>query len=262
MINHQTLWSAILTNLKEWVVNRLYGSTLRKQGKIKPVIIQGYLSGLKSYHVNHKYSIDVFDDLRLIRLLKEDKRLFPTAKVNRLLIIKKMLQLIIKDNSMNVDNVNLNAVFIIAWAGFLRLGEIIYTCKNLAKTSFIAVKTTRSDVSFVENDQYVVLRLKRSKIDVDHSEVQIMLATIEDITCLVTTLRHLFQIDNQGLNASLFRLTDGGFSRTTIIKQLKSRISVNEINAKGFSGHSFRKDAAQHASNNEMLDEDIQRLGR
>jgi hypothetical protein len=136
------------------------------------------------------------------------------------------------------------------------------TATLLAKTSFIAVKTTRSDVSFAENDQYVILRLKRSKIDVDHSEVQIMLATTENITCLVTTLRHLFQIDNQKPNASLFRLTNEDFSRTTIIKQLKSRISVNEINAKEFIDHSFRKSAAQHASNNEMLNEDIQRLER
>lgn len=44
------------------------------------------------------------------------------------------------------------------------------------KRSFSDVKSTRADISFVENNQYAVLRLKRSKTDLDHLGVQIMLA--------------------------------------------------------------------------------------
>lgn len=38
--------------LKEWAATRMYGSTLPKQGQIKPDIILSYLLALKSYYFN------------------------------------------------------------------------------------------------------------------------------------------------------------------------------------------------------------------
>jgi integrase len=191
--------------------------------------------------------------------------MFPTIKANRLPITKNILQLITQYPISTIDDVNFDTTFKIAWAGFLRLDEITYTTSDLKKkAAFIAIKTTRSDISFAENDQYAILRLKRSKTDVNHSGVQIMLAATNETTCPVRALRRLFCMNPQPINAPLFRLVNdsGSFSRIAAIKVLKTRLAKKGINAKSYSGHSFRKGAAQHASDNDMLDENIQRLGR
>jgi hypothetical protein len=243
----------------------MYESTLNKQGKIKIAIIQSYLSGIRSYHIDHLYDLDVFDHPRLQKILREEKRMFSTIKANRLSITKNILQLITQYSISTIDDVNFDTTFKIAWAEFLRLDEIIYTAFDLKKkATFIVIKTTRSDISFVENDQYAILRLKRSKTDVDHSGVQIMLAATNEVTCSVRALRRLFFMDSQSINAPLFRLVDGSgsFFRIAAIKVLKTRLAEKGINAKSYSGHSFRKGAIQHAFDNGMLDENIQRLRR
>jgi hypothetical protein len=265
IFNNQTSWSVTLQNLEKWAVNRMYGSTLNKQGKIKIAIIQSYLSGIRSYHIDHLYDLDVFDHPRLQKILRGGKRMFSTIKANRLPITKNILQLITQYPIFIIDDVNFDTTFKIAWAGFLRLDEITYTTSDLKKkAAFIAIKTTRSDISFAENDQYAILRLKRSKTDVNHSGVQIMLAAINEATCPVRALRRLFCMNPQPINALLFRLVDGSgsFSRIAAIKVLKIRLAEKRINAKSYSRHSFRKGAAQHAFDNDMLDENIQRLRR
>lgn len=50
----------------------------------------------------------------------------------------------------------------------MRLGEITYTETEAKKPCFAQTKLTRSDISFAEGDQYVTLRLNRSKADTEH----------------------------------------------------------------------------------------------
>lgn len=88
----------------------------------------------------------------------------------------------------------------------MRLDEITYLTADRKKNNFHLIKSTRKDVSFAENDQYAILRLKRSKIDLDHSEMQIILIVINQKTCSMTFLRRLFLIDSQFSRASLFRI--------------------------------------------------------
>jgi hypothetical protein len=263
MLNNQSAWSTILKNLKKWVINRMYESTMKKQFKIKVFIIQSYLSGIRFYHVNHLYSMNALNHSRLQKILRRGKRLFSIIKACRLSITKSMMQVITDNHSFTTNEVNFDTAFKIAWAGFLRLSEITYSATKLKNGAlFIKTRTTRSNISFAENDQYVILRLKRSKIDVDHSEVQIMLIVTNDLTCLVVALRRLFRTDPQSSNASLFRLTDEAFSRVAVIRNLKIRLTKKKINSKFYTRHSFRKGVAQHASNNDMLNENIQRLER
>jgi hypothetical protein len=89
-----------------------------------------------------------------------------------------------------------------------------------------------------------------------------MLIVIEEITCLVAILRHLFHLNSQSFHAFLFRLIEELFSRVVVVNELKIRIINIEINVTSFTSHSFRKEIAQHALNNEMLNESIQRLER
>lgn len=79
--------------------------------------------------------------------------------------------------------------------GFLSLGGITYTGTELKKASFSRTKVTKSDVSFVEGNQYAILRLKQSKTDTEHTGVQIVLAATGEKTCPVAALAHLYASD-------------------------------------------------------------------
>lgn len=255
-------WPATNQTLEEWSAHRIFGSNLLKQGQIKPDTLVSYLSGLGSHHVDHHLSLDVFDDPRLAWIIKGGRRLFPSVKSKRLPITKDILEKITAQPIMSVDDCNIDTAFKIAWAGFLRLGEITYTSAELKKANFVDTHATRSDVSFAEGNQHAVLRLKRSKTDIEHSGVQIILAATGENTCPVAALRQLFLIDPQPSNAPLFRLNSGSFSRQGVVAALKKKLIQAGIKETEFSGHSFRKGAAQYAADQGMLDENIQRLGR
>ena len=149
-----------------------------------------------------------------------------------------------------------------AWAGFLRLDEMTYTSTDLKKALFSRTRVTKSDVSFAEGNQYQLLRVKQSKTDTKHTEVQIILAAAGEKTCPVAALSPLHTLNPQHPDTHLFRLSSGAFSRHSVISNLKKRISLLSLSQSDYSSHSFHKSAALHARDHGMLDEMIQRLGR
>jgi hypothetical protein len=106
IFNNQTSWSTTLKNLKKWVVNKMYESTLSKQHKIKMIIIQKYLFDIKSYHVDYLHNLNVFDHSQLQKVLKEKKRMFSIIKITRLSVIKNILQLIIQFLVIIINDIN------------------------------------------------------------------------------------------------------------------------------------------------------------
>lgn len=221
-----------------------------------------YLSSLRSHHIDHHLLLTVFDNPRLALIIKGGRRLFPSIKTTRLPITKDILEKITLQPATSIEECTIDAAFKIAWAGFLRLGEITYTKGDLKKATFADIHTTRSDTSFAEGDQYAVLRLKRSKTDTEHSGVQIIFAGTSKNTCPIASLRRLFLMDPQPAYAPLFRLNSCSLSRQSIVAVLRKRLIQAGITETGFSGHNFRKGAAQHAADHGMLDENIQILGR
>lgn len=207
-------------------------------------------------------SLQGFDSPRLALIIKGGKRLFPSKKRDRFPITKDILERITEEEPLTVDDLNTDTAFKVAWAGFMRMGEITYTATEAKKASFSETKVTRSDISFAEGDQYAILRLKRSKTDTEHTGVSIILAATGEKTCPVRALRRLFIQDPRPLNAPLFRFSSSAFSRQNVVAILKKRIGQAGLFEAAYSGHSFRKGAAQHAADHGMLDESIQRLGR
>lgn len=247
--------------LEEWAANRIFGSTITKQGQVKPDIVLSYLSALKSYHIDRQLSLKV-DDPRMALTIQVGRRLFPSKKRNRLPITKDILEKITGDEPHTVTDVNIDTAFKVAWAGFMRLGELIYTAADAKKATFAETGLTRSDISFAEGDQYAILRLKRSKADTEYTGVQIILAATEERTCPVAALNRLFTQDPQPANAPVFRLQSAAFSRQGVVNIFNQRIAAASLPESKFSGHSFRKGAAQHAADYGMFDKIIQRLGR
>jgi hypothetical protein len=142
------------------------------------------------------------------------------------------------------------------------MGEITYNIPPSRDPTFTATKLTRSDITFAVKDQYAILRLKRSKTDRDYTGVEVVLAATNEPTCPVRALRRLFTNDVQPQSAPLFRFQNTPFSRTALVKTLRTRLTEAGFHDAQYAGHSIRRGAAQHASDNGMLDEHIQTLGR
>jgi hypothetical protein len=67
-------------------------------------------------------------------------------------------------SSTQVDDVNIDTAFKLAFSGFLRSGEFIAD-DRLNKHTAKNTKLTRSNITFRPNDEHILLRLKRSKTD-------------------------------------------------------------------------------------------------
>ncbi|KAF1987339.1 hypothetical protein K402DRAFT_313535, partial [Aulographum hederae CBS 113979] len=103
---------------------------------------------------------------------------------------------------------NIDAAFTLAFAGFLRMGEITYTLEDLRKPAeFAARKATRGDITFLESS--MIFHLKRSKCDKRHEGVKIVVAEVGGPTCPVKAMIRLFNRDPQPLTAPLFNLGNG-----------------------------------------------------
>lgn len=72
----------------------------------------------------------------------------------------------------------------------------MYTKAELANRKiFIATKLIISDITYSQDDQYVILRLKRNKIDIKSTYVEIIIAIIENSTCIVAAPQKHFILD-------------------------------------------------------------------
>ena len=201
----------------------------------------------------------MFDSSYLLRLVQGARSLFPSRKRERLLIIRDILSKITPPPTSR-NNYHIDAAFKLAFAGFLRMGEFIYSYIKEMTPSFEATGLTRSDL--ILSIDHAIIRLKRSKTDRMHQGVNILVASTDDTNCPVQALKNLLRTDPQPPSAPLFRLEEGGFPREALIKVLKNRLQTAGILSSHYSGHSFRKGAAQHAKDNGLLDEHVQQLGR
>jgi len=68
-------------------------------------------------------------------------------------------------------DINVDIVFIIAFTGFLYIGEIIYI--NRKAKDFSTLRALYSNVRIAPNSYLIVFYLKRSKIDKTYSGVNI-----------------------------------------------------------------------------------------
>lgn len=259
-------WPASVQSLAEWATGRATGkSPMKFQGKVKPETITGMLSALRSVHVDRQYPLTPFESPWLKRLIDGIKRCQPDSSTQKAEPIShQSLTKIAETCSDSIDDLNFSTACKVAWAGFLRAGEFTYSLKDRPGTrDFVNTKLTRSDVTFDESYEYAILRLKRSKTDHDHNGVEIILAATHNQICPVSALRKLFLLDKQSPTAPLFRSSSGTFNYEFFVNTLRaSLLKIGDQKSPHYSGHSFRRGAAQHASDNGILDADIQRLGR
>ncbi|KAF4771974.1 hypothetical protein HAV15_011132 [Penicillium sp. str.  len=100
------------------------------------------------------------------------------------------------------------------------------------------------------------------RTDRRHEGVQINLAKTGDGACPVDALQKLLLLDPRGPDAPLFSFHRRPFSRNNFLSTLSTKLRALGLRTEGYSGHSFRKGAAQHAHDSGILDDQIQMLGR
>lgn len=87
---------------------------LSKQGLSKLNTMLSYFSNFKSYYINKHLSFKNFNDLQIVFIIKDKRRLFSSKKQNRLLIIKNIYKNIIKDKYFFILDLNINTTFKLA----------------------------------------------------------------------------------------------------------------------------------------------------
>ncbi|KAI0996202.1 hypothetical protein K3495_g11980 [Podosphaera aphanis] len=175
-----------------------------------------------------------------------------------------MLSKITEDRPTCASTLKIRCSVLLAFAGFLRMGEITWTQSDHPSSQrFFDTKVTRSCVRFSECRSYLTLHLKRSKTD-DHNErVFILIAANRGSSlCPVTAMEELFAQDPQPPAAFLFSLNGAAFTKQSLQGWLTRSLFNKGLNPETVTLHSFRQGACQHAKDSGIRDDQIQDLGR
>jgi hypothetical protein len=156
-------WPVTTALLEQWIVDRTVGSSNR----IQATTMESYLQALRSHHIDKRLSTAVFDTAIIKRLLRGAKSLHPSLRRERRPILPPMLAQLLQQGNLSKDDYNNNVALSLAFAAFLRLGEITYGRKeNLTSGIFIGI--TRADVCISAIHDHLILRIKRLKTDHEH----------------------------------------------------------------------------------------------
>lgn len=106
-----TAWPATSNLLEEWAANRIMGSAIARQGQVQPDTVASYLSAIRSWHVDHEYSLAPFETLQMKLLLQGGRLFFPAIKATQLPVTKDILNAITAPPPTNVNELNLDTAF-------------------------------------------------------------------------------------------------------------------------------------------------------
>jgi hypothetical protein len=97
-----------------------------------------------------------------------------------------------------INNINFVVAAKVAFAGFLRSGELTYDSSDLQDLrTFQQTRLVRSDITFGDLDDHAIISLKRSKTNYNHEGVETVVAATGSFTCPFQALRELFALDPQ-----------------------------------------------------------------
>jgi len=260
-------WPATRQTLAPWIVTRAWGAPFsRYLGQVSGSTLSGYISSLRSVHVDLDWPVDVFECPHIRRLLAGAHNLFPKRLGQAKLPITRELlnRLLCPEACLGesaTDTLNLNAAFALAFSAFLRMGEFMWKQGEPAqRRQFAITRLTRRCITI--NSDYMEFFLPRSKTDKQKEGVTIMVAYAEDGACAPTHLRRLFSQVPRAANDPLFELSSGTFTRNRVLNALNKRLANLGLQPGALTGHSFRKGATQRAHDMEVPTGEIQYMGR
>lgn len=264
-------WPATVSSLTGWVFDRAFGRT---QDRLRGATIEKYVAALRSAHVDLNFEVGIFDNAHLKRLIQGAKYLFPHAPTRagkKPPVSKDTLRDLVSPKATRgedqKDTLAVNAALTTAWYGFLRLGEVVHTEADAADSfRFGHEKLSPSCISPSAQGDHFRLLLRSSKTDKERNGITLMIGATNDDTCPYKHMARWLEWGNTPRHnrsrKPLFYLSKGTFTRDRVLAILRSRLLRLGIPPGTYAGHSFRRGAAQHASNTGMSEEEIKLLGR
>ena len=268
-------------SLEEWIASR--------SGEVKGATMHSYVAGVRSYQVDLGLPVpdDVFHHPRLRRIIDGARNIFGEAPrrdrypLTRDILVRILsFPLISLDGPLDYLDVDahlearaLRASFTLAFAAFLRIGEFTYSPLALADWSRQSSRLlTRQAVTISSTGDALCLVLPQSKTDPSRKGVTLVVARSDpgDIACPVQAMVDYFaSTAHFALPGSpLFFRTNAShtkllpWTRAYVLRRLALCLEQAGIDARGFSGHSFRRGAATTAAHNNLGGYEIQLLGR
>jgi hypothetical protein len=227
----------------------------------KITTVKQYVSALRSKHIDRGLPVTVFTELSITRIFTGARRLHGTPPIRERREITKdiLLQMLTHIEISSFNGLNIYAAFCVAFAGFLRPGEL--TWDKWDHTESHASHICRQSVNFTADG--VVIHLPKSKTDQFGKGTDLTLSYSNDAACPVHALRRLFDRYPRPLTDPLFARVLGPFNKRWFAENIQSSLlKAGVANPSKYSGHSFRRGAANTAISAGLSLDDVKALGR
>ena len=172
-------------------------------------------------------------------------------------ITKEILEAIATTFKPTYDELNLRTAFCVAFAAFLQPSEFTWESWDANKHT---THMTRESVQFTTEG--VLLHLPKSKTDQFRQGHTIPLAFSGDSTCPVKALQMLLTAYPKPKSEPLFSRTLGPFNKRWLADNLSTALLHAGYDPTTYSGHSFRRGAANSAVAAGISRENVKILGR
>ena len=166
-----------------------------------------------------------------------------------------------EQEGLNNDKIMLWAAFLLAFYCFLRSGEL---CVAMGKAFHEHRDFTPQGIAIdnMSNPRMLKVHIKCLKTDPFKVGLDIFIARMKDDLCPVAAIL-AWLVKRGNASGPLFHFQTGHpLSCSTFVRCFKEALASANIDSSGFTGHSFRIEAATSAANRGMTDAQIKQLGR
>ncbi|XP_026138202.1 proline-rich protein 36-like [Carassius auratus] len=227
--------------------------------------IKGYLSGVQFFHkLIHGFPSSVINNSQTSLLIKGIQRARPSNPDSRQPITLDILTNCIQKLRTGYHSIHtartLDAMFLLAFFGFLRCSEIAITSKFNPK-----LHPTISDLCIRDNET-IAYSIKHSKTDQERKGHYIYIfnlpSPIQPYQALVSYIQFRNAQSKSALDPLFVDDSNHPVTRFWFQKHLKLILTQSGFHAENFSSHSFRIGAATTAAQKGLSQNQIQALGR
>jgi hypothetical protein len=170
-----------------------------------------------------------------------------------------LLRMLPQINTSTFDGLNVYASFSVAFAGFFRPGEL--TWDKWDPDTSQATHVSRKSVRFTPEG--AIIHLPKSKTDQVRQGTNLTLSFATDASCPVQALRRLFDKYPRPDSDPLFTRSLGPFNKRWFSENITSSLFKAGVpNSSKYSGHSFRRGAANTAIAVGLSLDEVKTLGR
>lgn len=259
----EPLFPASPRQVSAWIASE--AARLGTRGELAPTSLESMVNAISAWHRDLDLQSLPLMTSRLRLVIRGAHRTYGTRALKQALpitlpVLRRILETIRKRPSAfggRVPALAVSAAFALAFACFLRMGEITYTSFSTRRV------LTRNCVTLSDADEPSILRLPTSKTDLLDQGTRLVIPKGPPDVCPIVHLRRWLEASpRQQPDSPLFHLPGGAFQKKRVVELLSRALRESGIDPVGYSGHSFRRGAATWAASIGIPPDQIRRLGR